>query len=118
MLLEIPGQMRGPECRSVAKGAVVFRKSLESTLASVETSAVSRVCIILRVAGSLGDFGPDMISSPTVDGDTVECEVVLSDRGWAALSPEDILVILSPPIREALRRCLNEVGVAVPDSLR
>lgn len=111
MKLELPGQLRGPECNAVMAVAVALRRELEPIVGAITGNGIKRVCLVLRVAGSLGDFGAAGIGSPTIDGDTVESDVVFADEDWANQSPQEIREILAPVVVQALHECLEFVGI-------
>ena len=114
MKLELPGQLRGPECKVVMPVAIALRKDLEPIVATVSGGGIERVCLTLRVAGSLGDFGAPGIEEPTINGDCVECDLVFSDQDWANQSAQQIRNILAPVVVEALRGCLELAGIQAP----
>lgn len=118
MKLELPGQLRGPECKVIMPVATALRRELEPIVGAISGNGIERVCVVLRVAGSLGDFGAPGIEELTIDGDCVKCDLVFSDEDWANQSPQQIRAILAPVVVEALRECLEFAGVqAVPIDL-
>jgi len=111
MIFSLPGQLRGPECQRVMQQANALRKKLEPWFSSIDGGNNSELGIALRVDGSLGSFGPEGIENIATEGGKIECDVVVANHGWAALSDEEIAVILRGRILEAISVCLTTAGV-------
>src|SRR5688572_17233757 len=105
MQLEIPGQFGGPECRRLVTEAVALRRLLEPALASVPTPP-AKLVLILRVSGTVRDFGGDGALEPVVDDDAIVCELEIKARAWAELPPEELRAILIPYLFEGVSRCV------------
>jgi hypothetical protein len=103
--LELPGQMRGPECRRVMRQAIALRREMEPWFGGLPEDKISKLVVILRVDGSLGTFGPAGVENIELDGDVVACDLVVSDRGWDQLSEEDIRALLLREISNAVEAC-------------
>lgn len=112
MKFKMPGQLRGPECRAVMKAAIAIRKELEPTLATIHCADAEFLNIVLRVAGSLGDFGPEGVSTLTLDDKALDCELQIADHNWGEKTHDEIRTILSALLLSAFEACFRRVGIA------
>ncbi|MGI9425178.1 MAG: hypothetical protein ACR2PA_18425, partial [Hyphomicrobiaceae bacterium] len=107
-----PGQLRGPECKRVMQQAIVLRKKLEPWFGSIDSNDIQELCIILRVDGSLGSFGEEGVESVLIDDGTLECDVVIADRGWSELDDAEIAAVLREHVFEAISICFERCGIS------
>lgn len=105
------GQLRGPECKRVMQQAIALRKKLEPRFVAINGGDIVELCVILRVDGSLGSFGPEGVENIAVEDGQIECDVVIADLGWAELDDGDIATILRQRILEAVKACFSTVEV-------
>lgn len=111
MRFTLPGQLRGPECRSVMKQAITLRKKLEPWFALLNGGDIVELGVALRIDGSLGTFGPEGVENVVVDGGKIQCDVVVADQGWSDLSDEAIMTLLRHRVLDAVHACLEVGGV-------
>ena len=116
MKFELPGQLRGPECRRVISRATALRRRLEPWFASVVHSGVDKLSIVLRIDGSLGTFGPPGVEGVTVDSNALVCELVIENFGWNAMSDDRIDSILAERVVDAIADCFRHVGLPAPSA--
>jgi len=117
MKLSIPGQLHGPECKSVITEAVALRKELEPVFAALDSEKVHELSVCLRVNGSLGEFGPEGLESIELRGKTIESELVIGNHNWASLQPDQISAVLRPLIHRAVAESLAKYRVHHPKGI-
>ena len=111
MEIELPGQLKGPECRVVMREIIATRRSLEPWFASLHSDSISKLTIILRVDGSLGSFGPPGVENIELSNGGIVCDLVIEDHGWDGLSPEQLSAIIRKRIAGAIHQCLATFDV-------
>ena len=111
MEIELPGQLRGPECRVVMREIIAARRSLEPWFGNLRSNSISKLTIILRVDGSLGSFGPPGVENTKLRNGEIECDLVVEDHGWESLSPEQLSSIVRKQIVGAIHHCLATFDV-------
>ena len=104
MELEIPGQLKGPECRRVITQAVELRRELEAALRDVDGGPCTKLSLLLRVGGSLGSFG-ETIHDPTLKRGLAICEIEIPDADWAQRSDAEIRDVVAKRLLEGLEKC-------------
>ena len=102
MELEIPGQLRGPECRFVMDAAIQIRGLLQEWFAELSPSGVQKLVMVLRVNGSLGSFGEEGTRSVELTNGVLSCDLVIEDHGWTRLDQTEISQLLRPKIAAAI----------------
>jgi len=112
MRFSLPGQLSGPECKTVMAQAIALRRTLEPWFAGLDEGNIVELGIALRVDGSLGSFGPEGVENVTVKDRKLECDVTIADQDWAALGDEEIATILVSRVLEAVHTCFATVGVS------
>ena len=112
MEFELLGQLRGPECKRVMKQSIVIRRLLERWFGSIANDCIQKLCIVIRVNGSLGSFGMPGIENIHVDKGVLSCDLVIADHNWDALSDEQIAGVLRQQIAPAIKACLRTQEVA------
>lgn len=112
MKFALPGQLKGPECKRVIEQAIAIRKKLEPWFASIDGTEMTELAIILRVDGSLGSFGPEVVANIAVEGGSIECDVVVADQMWANRQDEEIASIIRTRVLEAVGACLTTAGIS------
>jgi len=111
MEIELPGQLRGPECKVMMREIIAARRSLEPWFASLCSDSISKLTIILRVDGSLGSFGPPGVENTKFRNGEIECDLVIEDHGWESLSTEQLSAIVRKQIVGAIHHCLATFDV-------
>ncbi len=113
MKLEIPGQFKGAECRAIPKVAIAIREALTPIFLQVQSETISKVSLILRVGGSLGEFAPE-----SKDGklrrkkDALSCEVVIQNHNWQEQSEAQIRIILSSHLKPVVAECCRYLNLS------
>lgn len=116
MKFELPGQLRGPECRRVISRAIALRRRLEPWFASITHQNVDKLSIVLRIDGSLGTFGPPGVEDVAGDGGTLACDLVIEDFDWDAAPDNRIDSILAERVIDAIAKCFRHIGLPAPDA--
>lgn len=111
MEFALPAQLKGPECRKVITEAIAIRKALEPWFGSVAFTSISKFTIVLRVDGSLGSFGPEGIENIQINNGELECDLVISDRGWTEMADQEIASVLGACIFETITTCFDEYRI-------
>jgi hypothetical protein len=109
--LELPGQMRGPECHRVMRQAIALRKEMEPWFGALPQGSISKLVVILRIDGSLGTFGPSGVENVKRDGTEIQCDLVISDPGWGQLSEGEIRELLLREVSCAIDACLDSCRI-------
>lgn len=107
----LPGQLKGPECKKVISEAIAIRKALVPWFSPVFSNTISKFIIVLRVDGSLGSFGPEGIENIQITDNELECDLVISDRGWKDMPEREIGVILRVMIFHAIVTCFEKYEI-------
>ena len=79
MQFELPGQLKGPECRRVITQAVALRRRLVPTFDAAGNSVANKLTIVLRVNGSHGTFGQSGVENIHVESKNISCDLVIKD---------------------------------------
>ncbi|TWT89580.1 hypothetical protein [Neorhodopirellula pilleata] len=116
MKFELPGQLRGPECRRVISLAIALRRRLEPWSASIIHSDIDTLSIVLRIDGSLGTFGPPGVEGVAVNSGVLACDLVIEDFGWDGVSDDRIDSILAERVVDAIAECFRHVGLPAPSA--
>ena len=117
MKFSLPGQLRGPECKSVIQEAISLREELEPIFNELQPEHISELSICLRVNGSLGTFGPEGIESIELKNQIIECELVVGNHNWANLHAHEVSSILRPLVYQAINESLQRNGVSHKNDL-
>jgi hypothetical protein len=117
MKFSLPGQFRGPECRSVSKVAIKIRNELNELCKDVKEDNISELIVILRIDGSLGSFGKPGVDNFANNVGVVECDLVITAQKWGELSDEKIESILLPKVKDAFKECVNKYATN-PEELK
>ena len=118
MLIQLPAQLKGPECRVVMSCAIELRKALEPIflgliIADAINNKVESIVIILRVDGSLGSFGPEAIEKTALSKGCLQCEVIIKDFDWGNLHTQEITNILKFNVRKAIKYCFEHINIDI-----
>jgi hypothetical protein len=108
MKFSLPGQFRGPECRSVGSTAINIRNKINELFKDVNDDNISELIIILRIDGSLGSFGKPGVENFANNAGVVECDLVITAQKWDELSDEKIESILLPKVKNAFKECVEK----------
>jgi serine/threonine protein phosphatase PrpC len=108
---ELPGQLKGPECRRVVTQAVKLRRALDPWFQALSSERVRNLAVVLRVDGSLGSFGSPGIENIEIDGGDLSCDLVVSDARWDTLNDREIYEILRTQVLRAIDICFRHAGV-------
>lgn len=111
MVIKLPGQLRGPECRSVVTQLVNLRKNLEPIFQDYDYESLQEIAIVFRIDGSLGSFGKDGIENIKLSSGSIECDAVVKDHGWADLNESEIREILKPVLLQAIEVCFKYASI-------
>jgi hypothetical protein len=105
--LEIPGQFGGPECQPLVGTAVALRRLLEPALASLSGPA-AKLVLLLRVGGTLRDFGGRGALLPSFEDDALVCEIEVKAHAWADVTPAEMRTILIRYLLQGIQRCVDQ----------
>lgn len=114
MHFELPGQLKGAECRRVMTQAIALRRKLEPWFADLSNPSIDKLSIVLRVDGSIGSFGRPGVENIHDDSGTIVCDLVIEDLGWEDLSDSDIYGILVDRVIDAAEMSLRHIDTAIP----
>jgi hypothetical protein len=107
MRFSLPGELRGPECRRVITQAIEIRRRLDPWFSTLPSDRVAELAIVLRVGGSLGNFGPEGVENIQLADGKLACDLVVADMGWDGLSEQRIRDILGQRVKDAVEACLR-----------
>jgi len=113
MKFTLPGQLKGPECRTVISRAIQLRKRLEPVFEKIDGGSLEKIAIALRVDGSLGSFGAESVENIIVKQNCIECDLIVGDHGWNELSEKQIDLILNQRVINAIKLCFEHVDLSV-----
>ncbi|NGY06084.1 hypothetical protein [Solimonas terrae] len=72
----------------------------------VEFKGLSKLSLILRVGGSLGEFAPEPKDGhPVVEREVLICNVVIRDHAWEKRSNSDIKAIVASHLQPGMGAC-------------
>ena len=109
MKLEIPGQFRGRDARSVMPSAIRLRREFESAFKDLGDEPIWVIAPTLRIGGELGEFGEEGIENLQVAEGEAACDVIISAQAWGDMSDAEIYTFIQPKVIDALRMLLAEV---------
>ena len=75
---------------------------------------MQELSVILRIDGSLGSFGPSGIENIANKSGCVECDLVIEDLDWGALSDLEIYGIIRVRVIDAVCDVLQRFNVELP----
>ena len=111
MRVELPGQLGGPECKPLMPALIKLRRLLNDELEHMAVPGLETLVLLLRVDGSIQQFGEAGAESPTPDGDRIVCEIVVPDHDWAVRSELEIRAILADFLKLGFERCSSDAGL-------
>lgn len=106
MKFELPGQLRGPECRKVIHEAVALRRLLEPWFLGLDSASAEKLSIVLRIDGSLGSFGPSGVENVECTHKHICCDLVIADHDWNSLNSASIRHVLCTYLLTTIEVCL------------
>ncbi len=79
----------------------------------VEFSGVSKLSLILRVGGSLGEFSPEKNDGhPLVEREVLVCNVLIRDHVWEQRDDKEIKAIVASHLKPAMAACCQFLNVS------
>ena len=115
MVFELPGQLKGPECKNVMKQAIALRKKMQPWFNDLENCEYDQLAVVLRIDGTLGSFGPPDVENIKIDTRNLECDLVVEDMGWANLANDEIHELLKTRIIDAVAKCFDFTNSPLPE---
>lgn len=114
MQFELPGQLKGPECRRVISQAIALRRRLEPFFRGIGSTGIDKFTIVLRIDGTLGSFGQSGVENIHTDSKNVSCDLLIEDLGWDNLSDDEIYLVLTERVAKTASLCLQQSDLTVP----
>ena len=115
MKIEMPGQLRGPECRAVMPVLIELRRQLEPLFTEIASSEIRTeirtVGFVLRVGGTLGEFEELPSDSPEHAGSNLAYDVVVPAEAWDTLGAFDIRRLICLRLRPFVADFLDRLKV-------
>lgn len=97
---------------------IALRAAHEAAVADVPVVAYDELCVLFRVGGSSGSFGPDAIGGVYTADRAIVCEVILEARDWDAVGREAIDSLLTSQYKSALKAIIeSEYGSGLSEAL-
>ena len=112
MIINLPSQLRGAECRVVVTQLINLRKILEPIFQGFEHENVQELAIVFRIDGSLGSFGKEGIENIKLSHGVLECDAVVKDYGWKDLEESEISETLKATLLQSIEKCFTYAGIS------